>query len=631
MKNTYKNTYRGRFGNKKAICGVIIAAGMAVITGCGANAVTVSGIFCTTGEIPEKDEIWDSKFTEPDSILAATNVLQTASEKSESVMGSVPYFRDDAGKNTQTADGYLYGYWNNRLCRYDLETLEETVLYEAVSPQRGDFCIWGDYVYFMVLPNVNAVGKLHGYLYRVPCDGSEEAVCLASVAMPGQNWAGGYEYYKLDTYEDVLYLMQQYSDEENLYFRLNQDGSIVRIEESETLYGKLPEGDYSRWRNGTMITLPYAMRNYGYVFMQDEDDTPVRIDLDSQQIETMDALKDYRIYAVTNDAVIASKSNVWYRLPLDDIDELREIGKLSSDRGYYAAWDAKGLYFTSLYEGYGTVYFMDWEGEETILHSYFPRKQQIEYFDKDYYYYVTERREGDVIKRLELKGGRDAEPEEVAVYKENPYWDIAVRECFDYGWTDVCTGANVDYSITKVLFKEDTGAFGRINDFLENLYKQDIDSMEDFKKAVMEESEETWEEWGAEYVEYGDSYDVCYMDERYVGIANYWDQYWKGGAHGIYGTIYYMFDRNTGKRVSITEVVNDSPEEICEIIAPYVETVAAWGTDDEDWETTLLEVDRFFLSEEGIGIHFDVYEIDCYAAGESEIIVPYSMFDLRER
>lgn len=36
---------------------------------------------------------------------------------------------------------------------------------------------------------------------------------------------------------------------------------------------------------------------------------------------------------------------------------------------------------------------------------------------------------------------------------------------------------------------------------------------------------------------------------------------------------------------------------------------------------------RFFLSEEGIGVHFGVYEIGSYAEGEQDIIVPYEAFD----
>ncbi|MDE6925047.1 MAG: DUF3298 domain-containing protein [Acetatifactor sp.] len=659
--------HRNKFWNKKAVSGLVIAAGMAVITGCGMETAVTSGVSRVEEAVPRGDSVEAVYFYRAhgqrnalmpiagrgdalmsvaagdgirlsataagDAAMLAANTASQTEQSTDSVMGSVPYFRDDAGKRIQMVDGYLYGYWNNRLCRYDPETLEETVLYEAASPQNGDFCVWGDYVYFMVVPNVSAVGKLHGYLYRVKCDGSEEAVCLTSVVMPDQDHGGQYyQYYKLDTYEDVLYLLRQRDDDENRYFRLNRDGSIERIAESETLYGQLPEGDFSRWRYDPMLTLPYAMRNYGYAFMSDDKDNPVRIDLDSQQVERIDILNDHVVRTVTNDAIIVSKNNVWYRLSLDDTDEVREIGTSSGDYVNLASWDEKGLYFTST-SGDESIRlsFMDWEGEEETLQYGLISKQYplMEYFDDDYYYYVAESRGNDVVRRWKLTGDEDTEAEEVAVYREDPYYEVIIEESFDYGWTDARADAGIEYSITQVFLKEDTGAFGKINDYMDNLYAQDIGMVENFRKTVREMEEEYLEDWGPDRLEASDTYDLFYMDENYVGIVDIWYQYQWGAAHGMHGCIYYMFDRNTGERVSVTDVVNSSPEEICEIIAPYVESIAAWGTDEEGWETTILDEGRFFLSEEGIGIHFDTYEIDCYAAGDQTVIVPYGMFDLR--
>lgn len=45
-------------------------------------------------------------------------------------------------------------------------------------------------------------------------------------------------------------------------------------------------------------------------------------------------------------------------------------------------------------------------------------------------------------------------------------------------------------------------------------------------------------------------------------------------------------------------------------MAPCVEAAAEWGTDRE-----------------GMGLRFDVYEIDSYAAGARDFIVPCSAFD----
>ena len=52
---------------------------------------------------------------------------------------------------------------------------------------------------------------------------------------------------------------------------------------------------------------------------------------------------------------------------------------------------------------------------------------------------------------------------------------------------------------------------------------------------------------------------------------------------------------------------------------------------DEQGEGVILEQDRFFLSEEGIGIHFDAYELECHPPEVVwDIVVPYSAFELRE-
>ena len=71
-------------------------------------------------------------------------------------------------------------------------------------------------------------------------------------------------------------------------------------------------------------------------------------------------------------------------------------------------------------------------------------------------------------------------------------------------------------------------------------------------------------------------------------------------------------------------------ESCCAIIAPYVEAKAEWGTDEEGWEEIILEEGRFYLTPEGIGIHFDTYELTCYASGGLEVVVPYELFEMRD-
>ena len=554
-----------------------------------------------------------------------------------SSMGSVPYFRDDAGKRAQAVDGFLYAYWNKRLCRYDLDTLEETVLYEAASSQDGDFCIWGEYVYFMVVPNVNSLGKIHGYLYRVKCDGSEEAECLVSVKMPGQyDRDDYYQSYILDTYENVLYLLGQWDDTENLYFRLNQDGSLSRIPESETLYGQLPEG-YSRWSSYRQInlTLPYAMRNYGYVFAVDENNNPVRMDLESGETEIIDLsvhsqTVPYRSTVFTNDSIVVPSGYSWFRIPLDHIDEIEEIGE-APHGSTFEFWDEDGLYFIDKNDDWATVTLMDWEGNLTTLHKDFAwalyseaDRWQLSYSDGEYYYYIVPVNGNEEVRRLELKEG--AEPEKVTDYYINPYRSITTRERFTYDWTDEYLGNRIDYEIVEIHFTEDTAGFRRINAFLDNLYAEKTAAAEKYRDDLKDEfNRENYENWGPESVEFTDTADVIFFDENYVGIRMNWYEYGVG-TRDMYRSMYYMFDRHTGERLHITDMVNNSSQEICDIIAPYIEALSFRGTDEEGWEADILKEGRFFLSEEGIGIHFDTYEIDVV---EWDVIVPYSAFDMK--
>ena len=642
MNNTFKRTFK-----KKVLC-LITAVGIMASAGCGLAETTVSQTLGTDSDIGQNNIVasqWRyeesiSKSAETTEAELQTTETEPQTPPSGSSMGSVPYFKDDTGKRAQVADGYLYSYWNNRLCRYDQAMLEETVLYEAASSQSGSFCIWGEYVYFLVVPNVNFIGKIHGYLYRVKCDGSEEAECLASVIMPGQEDRGNYyQNFMLDTYEDVLYLIGQQDDTENLYFRLSQNGDLSRISESETLYGRLAEG-YSGWRTSNqIITLPYAMRNYGYVFATDEDDNLVRMDLDSGETESIGLPEEHQSYdptIVTNDSIISrsrGSDNSWYRISLDDIEKTEEIGQAPSD-SYFCFWDETGIYFKKIQsnsnEAQATLTFMNWEGELTTLNTYFETTSYrgISYFDGDYYYYIASVYGNEEVRRLALK--KDAEPQKVADYYINPYRSITTRELFTYDWKDEYLGNHVDYDITEVHFTEDSTAFRRINAYLDDLYAEAIAVTERVRDGLKEEYDwEYFEKWGPDFVEFSDNAYVCFFDEDYVGICMSWYQYTQGAAHGMYGSMYYMFDRHTGERLYITDMVNNSPREICEIIAPYIEAVSYWGTDEEGWETGILEEGRFFLTEEGIGIHFDVYEIDSYAAGEKEIIVPYSAFDMK--
>ena len=74
--------------------------------------------------------------------------------------------------------------------------------------------------------------------------------------------------------------------------------------------------------------------------------------------------------------------------------------------------------------------------------------------------------------------------------------------------------------------------------------------------------------------------------------------------------------------------MDNSPEEIKEIVKDHILAVAPYSEGEQAEDA--LEQDRFFLTAEGLGIHYDVYEIGDYASGPCDIIIPFERFAMKE-
>lgn len=189
--------------------------------------------------------------------------MRTEEQDTLPIFGAVPYFRDDTGKLVQVKDGSIYGYWGGVLARYDYETLEKTVFYEAKSTQPGTFCIAGDAIYFMDIPAVDTLTGAEADLYRIKCDGTDLTLLVENVPLPIFYSDSRIPNVKIDIYEDILYLM---CDKETVCYKIHKDGSLTEEPLENTLYGLLPEGYTAPWYFEDIPTIPYCARNYGYFF-----------------------------------------------------------------------------------------------------------------------------------------------------------------------------------------------------------------------------------------------------------------------------------------------------------------------------------------------------------------------------
>lgn len=105
-----------------------------------------------------------------------------------------------------------------------------------------------------------------------------------------------------------------------------------------------------------------------------------------------------------------------------------------------------------------------------------------------------------------------------------------------------------------------------------------------------------------------------------------------GGAHGIYGTSYENYDRNTGELIQLTDLfVPNFEKQLITMGEKYFrESMAISATESFDKTDYTFPNDQFYLpqnfglTKEGITFLYSIYEIAPYAKGEQEFTIPYS-------
>jgi hypothetical protein len=109
-----------------------------------------------------------------------------------------------------------------------------------------------------------------------------------------------------------------------------------------------------------------------------------------------------------------------------------------------------------------------------------------------------------------------------------------------------------------------------------------------------------------------------------------------GGAHSSHNTQFYVFDAQSGQRLSIGDFVQDAEALIQAVEASLCrDKGVAPGTPLNEAGITYPDVERldalpdnFFLTDQGIGFHWNEYEIAPYSAGQIETVVSYDAVQL---
>lgn len=130
---------------------------------------------------------------------------------------------------------------------------------------------------------------------------------------------------------------------------------------------------------------------------------------------------------------------------------------------------------------------------------------------------------------------------------------------------------------------------------------------------------------------------VTRADERILGLL-YTNHSFTGGAHGSYYDRAYVFDTETGERVTL-DMLSSDVDSFKSFLHDYMlslyeadeggyytERVSEdilFGTTVSDAIAALIREGSWYLGEDGLVIFSDIYELGPYAAGICEFVVPY--------
>lgn len=516
--------------------------------------------------------------------------------------------------------------WNDEKRNDSLEQFSE-----------GNALLLGDWIYFISVSSSET---------------TEEAVSLAMMKTDGTEYTQIEElagYGHLLFYKDgILYVSS--SEVENVY-QIEEGGKITRVEEKDQkLFSpKIPEG----YRKYTGMSIMEGILQYGFYFLYDQDYNLVRLEPDKQE-ETKVGLEG-SIWGRNDDYFLSVKYEAEERsLYITSLRtlETRFLADCDRNSSFVDMDDAFVYIITSqkeeetgqktfiyqkismatgetekLFEqiapagvgmAYDPYYIMDLNVRDGYL--YYPET-------KDYQLFLT-RREVDDPKAEEILGEPFYDSGISAVGHIETYY----KNLYSVSKPELIIG-NID--MERLVFDKQYPGAEEINRYLKQNEEDVINYMKEGTGWVDEYVELDEQEAEIMYVSHNRNISkIYYLDETCVSF--YMQDYdYQGGAHGMPYWIGCTFDLQTGKRLSLADIIDNSEEELKEIVTGYFREMIEKNPDDY-WEDAIdiarEETDfemSFYLTDYGIHFYFEPYLLSSYAAGFQEITIPYSEFRLK--
>ena len=178
-----------------------------------------------------------------------------------------------------------------------------------------------------------------------------------------------------------------------------------------------------------------------------------------------------------------------------------------------------------------------------------------------------------------------------------------------------------DFRICLPQFKDTLPCHSQLNSYFEELYGQLIPMKESFYYEYDYELNNHYNV----YESY--SYQGMTMWEHYLTVNMIKTAYY-GGIRDAIIPMPITFDLDTGEPVTLPEILNCSEEQIEELVADCIyDYFLSQGDEYYSWkgkDTYLCyEPQYFYMLEQGLGVYYPRYSIDCGAAGDFLFVIPY--------
>ncbi len=122
---------------------------------------------------------------------------------------------------------------------------------------------------------------------------------------------------------------------------------------------------------------------------------------------------------------------------------------------------------------------------------------------------------------------------------------------------------------------------------------------------------------------------VMYENEQHITLAKYSYDF-SGGAHGNYSTALACINKTSGKKLQLTDVVNEAGIKVLPSLLEQVARLQYGIKNNKPLDQNYFLVNKippaanFYITTSGIGFLYAPYEIKSFADGEVNLLVPFT-------